>query len=80
MQERVKPRKKAVNLSIDAALVDEAKAVGCNLSAILEGALRERLRAERRQRWFEANKEAIEASNRELEANGMWYTPEWLKE
>ena len=80
MQERVKKPKRAVNLSVDAELLDEAKAAGTNLSAVLEQALNDQLKSQRRQQWLDANRVAIEASNRELEANGMWYTPEWLTE
>ncbi|MDO9382394.1 MAG: type II toxin-antitoxin system CcdA family antitoxin [Hyphomicrobiaceae bacterium] len=73
-------RKKAVNLSIDAALVAEAKEAGTNLSAVLEAALNEQLREKRRKKWLEDNREAIEAGNAQLERDGMWYTPDWLKE
>jgi len=69
-------RKKAVNLTIDAELAAEAKSAGTNLSAVLEAALRD----ERRSRWIEANREAIEANNAQLERDGMWYVPEWLQE
>jgi antitoxin CcdA len=80
MQDRARPRKKAVNLSIDAELVAEARAAGTNLSAVLESALREALRERRRKEWLEKNRAAITASNAELERKGAWYTPEWLAE
>jgi antitoxin CcdA len=67
-------------LSIDAALVAEAKEAGTNLSAVLEAALNEQLREKRRKKWLEDNREAIEAGNAQLERDGMWYTPDWLKE
>lgn len=73
-------RKKPVNLSIDVELLAEAKSAGTNLSSVLEEALRARLAAQRADRWRDENREAIEASNRELAANGPWYTPGWLKE
>lgn len=78
MQERVKASKRAVNLSIDAELLDAAKAAGADLTAVLENALRAQLRTTKRDEWLAENKAAIDASNRELEANGMWYTPDWL--
>lgn len=78
MQEQAKRRKKAVNLSVDAELLGEAKAAGANLSAVLEEALRTKLKEQRWQRWREENRAAIEASNEEVERNGMWYRPEWL--
>jgi len=78
MQERIKSRKRAVNLSIDADLLDEAKAAGTNLSAVLEQALKDELRARRREQWLAANRVALEADHAELERNGPWYSPDWL--
>lgn len=69
-------RKKAVNLSIDAELLADAKEAGTNLSAVLEQALR----MQRERKWREDNREAIEANNAQLEREGMWYTPDWLAE
>jgi antitoxin CcdA len=79
-QARKSPRrKKAVNLSIDAELLVEAKAAGINLSSVIEMALKEQLREQRRQTWDEENRAAIESSNAQLEREGMWYEPEWLR-
>jgi antitoxin CcdA len=64
--------RKAVNLSLDAALVAEAKALDLNLSRTLEEALRARVREEKARRWQEDNAEAIRLSNEELERNGLW--------
>ena len=72
MQERVKRPKRAVNLSIDAELLAEAKAAGTNLSAVLERALMQELKERRWHAWREENREAIQASNEELDANGLW--------
>ncbi|MFM9943093.1 MAG: type II toxin-antitoxin system CcdA family antitoxin [Hyphomicrobiaceae bacterium] len=65
-------KKKSVNLSIDAELAAEAKAAGTNMSAVLERALREEMKARRETAWREENRGAIEASNAELERNGLW--------
>lgn len=69
-------RKKAVNLTIDAELLAQARGDGTNLSALLESALR----AERSRKWREENREAIEANNAQLEREGIWYVPDWLRE
>ena len=79
MQKMAQCRKRAVNLSIDAALLDEAKAAGTQLSALLESALDSKLREHRQEKWLEENREAIEVSNAELAKNGMWYSPDWLR-
>ena len=67
-----KKPKKSVNLSIDAELAAEAKEAGTNMSALLETALRAELKAHREAKWREENRAAIEASNAELERNGLW--------
>lgn len=72
-------RKKAVNLSIDAELVAAAKETGTNMSAVLEAALKKQLSEHRAKKWLEENREAIAASNAQLERDGMWYTPDWLE-
>ena len=72
MQDRPrKPRKKAVNVSIDAELAAEAKAAGTNMSALLESALKAELKERREARWREENRAAIEAMNRYVEENGL---------
>jgi antitoxin CcdA len=64
--------KRAVNLSLDSDLLDEAKSYGFNLSRTVEASLVEALRKERARRWQQENAEAIRASNEELERNGLW--------
>ena len=64
--------KRAVNLSLDSDLLDEAKSYGLNLSRTVEAKLSEALREERQRRWREENAEAIDEANEELKRNGMW--------
>jgi len=64
--------KKAVNVSIQAELLDCARAEDINLSATLEAALAEQLRIRRRERWRIENEAAIQAYNRDVEANGAF--------
>ncbi len=71
MQERVKKPKKAVNLSIDAELLSAAKAAGVNLSAVLEAALREQIRAERWEAWEKENEASIDSMNRYVAKHGL---------
>ncbi|MBC7833154.1 MAG: type II toxin-antitoxin system CcdA family antitoxin [Hyphomicrobium sp.] len=72
-------KKKAVNLTIDAELLAEARAAGTNLSNVLETALKEQLKQQRWQKWREDNSAAIEASNAQLERDGPWFQPDWLR-
>lgn len=71
MQERVKPKKRAVNLTVDADLLAEAKGAGLKLSELLESTLRERLREQRWNGWRTENKAAIESMNSYVAKNGL---------
>jgi antitoxin CcdA len=67
----IRPRK-AVNLSLDAELIAEAKALNLNLSRTVEEALRQRVRDEKTRRWQEENAEAIAFNNAQIEREGLW--------
>lgn len=64
--------KKAVNLSIDASLLSEARDQDINLSATLERALEDALREARRERWLAENARSIEAYNAQINAHGAF--------
>jgi antitoxin CcdA len=64
--------KRAVNVSIDASVLDMAKEMNINLSQTLEDALRKRTQDERDRRFRDEHREAIEAHNRFIEKNGIW--------
>jgi antitoxin CcdA len=64
--------KKAVNVTVDAALVEEARKHEINLSATLEHALEEALRQARRQRWLDSNAAAITAYNEQVDEHGVF--------
>ena len=66
-----KARKKALNLSVRADLIAEAKEFGTNVSAVLEHALEEEHRERRREKWRAENRKAIEAWNNWIEENGI---------
>jgi antitoxin CcdA len=69
---RASGAKRAANLSVNAELLDQAKALEINLSAILERALTEEVRARKRQQWLDENREAIAAYNAHIEEHGIW--------
>ncbi|MGF2075818.1 type II toxin-antitoxin system CcdA family antitoxin, partial [Enterococcus casseliflavus] len=62
----------AVNLSVDKALLTEARAHEINVSATLESALREELRRRQRSEWLEKNQRAIKAYNADIDAHGFF--------
>lgn len=65
-------RKARVNLSIDAALVEEAKTLGINISEMTETALREKLKTLRYEAWLKANEATFAAKRADIEENGLW--------
>ena len=64
--------KKSTNLSINSDLLRQAKERHINLSQALELRLAELLREEKRRKWQEENREAIEDYNRRIEASGVF--------
>lgn len=64
--------KTSVHVDIDEELAGRASSAGIDLAAALEEKLRDTLAADDAGTWRLQNRAAIEASNRELEANGLW--------
>ena len=64
-------RKRAVNLFVDADLLDEARRLRINLSETLEARLRSIVRAELEKRWLEENRDAIASINSFIEQHGL---------
>ena len=71
MNDRTPLRRKSTNVSLDAALVADAKALGINLSRACEMGLAAELKAERERQWREENAEAIASSNAYVEKYGL---------
>jgi len=63
--------KRATNLSVDAALLDEARALRINLSQTFEEGLREAVRRGKTARWLEENRAALLAYNVWVAENGL---------
>ncbi len=64
--------KKAANLSINSDLLRRARQFDVNLSAVLETALEETLRARLREQWLVENRDAMRAHNEYVEAHGVF--------
>lgn len=71
LQKAPKPVRKPTNVTIDAALVEEAKALGLNLSQLAEEALRKAVSEEKSRLWKIENREALESLNRYIEEHGL---------
>ncbi|MER8378534.1 MULTISPECIES: type II toxin-antitoxin system CcdA family antitoxin [unclassified Mesorhizobium] len=66
-----KTQRKSVNTSIDSGLIEDAKALGINISRAAEEGIAKAISAEKTRRWQEENKEAIESSNDYVRRNGL---------
>ncbi|MGK3225594.1 type II toxin-antitoxin system CcdA family antitoxin [Enterobacter soli] len=64
--------KKSVNVSLAPEILDEARKLELNLSAVLTEALQEKFREKHRAAWLEENKDAIEAVNQWVDENGSF--------
>jgi antitoxin CcdA len=64
-------RKRAVNLFIDADLLDEAKRLDINISDTLDRRLRAIVKAEQEKRWLQENSAAIDSINNFIEQHGL---------
>ena len=69
---RARRAKKAVNVSLPGSLLEAARIQGINLSAVLEGALKEQLRRGRRAKWLQDNAKAIAAYNHDVQERGTF--------
>ena len=63
--------KKATNLSLDQALLKDARALGVNISQAAEKGLDEAVRKAKGEAWLAENRENFEAWNTWVEKNGL---------
>ncbi|HVK85868.1 MAG TPA: type II toxin-antitoxin system CcdA family antitoxin [Kofleriaceae bacterium] len=71
-------RKQAINLSLRPELVERARALGLNLSQVVDAALERALREHERAAWLAENKEAIEAYNEHVAKHGL-FSDRWRR-
>jgi antitoxin CcdA len=65
------PTRRPTNVSLPEPLVEEAKALGVNLSRACETGLAAAVKAERERRWLAENREALESWNEYVEKHGL---------
>lgn len=64
--------KKSVNVSLAPEILEEARKLKINLSAVLTEALIEKFRENKREEWLRDNKKPIEVLNQWVEENGSF--------
>lgn len=62
--------KRKTSLTLDAELLDRARDLGINISAVADAALKDAVAQERRKRWLEENADAFAAQADWHERNG----------
>ncbi len=63
--------RRSTSLTLDRDLLDEAKALGVNISRAAESGVLAAVKAERARRWKVDNAEAVAAYNKWIEENGV---------
>lgn len=63
--------RRPTNVSLDAELLSEAKALGVNISRACERGLAEEVAAAKEKRWLEENGAALDAANTFVKARGI---------
>jgi antitoxin CcdA len=71
-------RKVPTNVSLPAELVERARKHGLNLSALLERAIEDELRAAEREAWLAENRDAIDGYNEGVARRGL-FSDDWRK-
>ncbi|MGO1693900.1 MAG: type II toxin-antitoxin system CcdA family antitoxin [Marinobacter sp.] len=69
--EVIKSIRKPTNLSIDSALLKEAKVLGINVSRSAEVGIAEAVKVHKQEKWLKENARALASSNAYVEANGL---------
>lgn len=64
-------QRRPTNVSLDSALVDEARSLGINLSHACERGIIEQVAKTRAERWTDENREALASSNAFVETRGL---------
>jgi antitoxin CcdA len=71
MLSRPPAKKRAINLFVDAELLDEARRMRINVSETLERRLSAIVRAEQGKRWLVENQAALTAYNQRVSSHGI---------
>jgi len=71
VREAKAPFRRPTNISLDSAMIEDAKELGINISRACEEGLSAEISAERNRRWKEENREAIAEWNAYVAENGL---------
>jgi antitoxin CcdA len=74
------PRRRPVNLTIRADILDEAKALKLNTSQAAELGIIEAVKRAHEEEWLKENQAALEAHNHRIDKSGPLLTPGWARD
>lgn len=78
MSRAVASRKVATNVTVRPELVTRAKALGLNLSELLEGAIERAIRDSERRTWLAENEQAMDEYNAQIAKRGV-FSDDWRR-
>lgn len=71
LQSKAKPQRKSATISISFQLLEDAKALGIDISRAAETAIAEAIAAKKTLQWQAENRKAIASSNDYVSRNGL---------
>ncbi len=73
-------KRRPINLTIRADILNEAKSLKLNASKAAETGIMAAIKIAREEEWLKANSSAILAHNKRIEKDGPLLTPNWASE
>ena len=78
--EQTPSKRRPVNLTIRADILEEAKSLNLNASQAAEAGIISAIQRAQEKKWLETNREALLAHNKRIEREGPILTPPWAKD
>ncbi len=73
-------KRRPINLTIRADVLEEAKSLGLNTSQAAESGIVAAVKKAREEEWLKNNQAAIAAHNSRVEKHGLLLTPAWARD
>ncbi len=74
-----KSKRRPVNLTVRADILEHAKSLGLNASRAAEAGIAAAVKEARERQWLEENKGAIEAHNKRVDEHGPLIKAHWME-
>ncbi|GJL63714.1 MAG: hypothetical protein NPIRA04_23680 [Nitrospirales bacterium] len=77
LREHKSSKRRPVNLTIRADVLNEAKSLKVNASQAAELGIIDAIKKAREQEWIQSHQKALQAHNKRIEKDGPLLTPDW---